>query len=262
MLSLAALAFYLGGTRGAPTGEASPAMRPAGPSSTAADHRPSPPSPAAAPDASLPAVLTDGSAPANAGWRDPAAITLDDPLWSPGSVEEARWLTDNLYPSEAIFQESILTADQAAGFDGTEALDSLNLARAEYWAHRQPTDAAAAVMHMERSAASGSIYALRALSRYYGNREVANPVAAHAFDRIATMRGEWTPDAMLPAIDPEQNWLADLYAADVLSQFNRARARSGRPPLGFTPRPGLDELLLGIEEAQLRLLTGEDAPGP
>ncbi|MGY6517733.1 MAG: hypothetical protein ACXIUZ_03365 [Lysobacteraceae bacterium] len=47
----------------------------------------------------------------------------------PGSAEEARWLTDNLYPSEAIFQEASLTADKAAGFDGTEALDSLNPAR-------------------------------------------------------------------------------------------------------------------------------------
>lgn len=176
-------------------------------------------------------------------------IQMDDPLRIPGSQEEIAWLEANGYPSHEALAEASKSFGEAAHFDASTPLTALNIARAELYARTFPGEATASIAFLERAAASGSIYALEALSGVYSLPAIGHPVTSAAYAFAAELRGNWGLGAMRPALTPEQRVLADLYAHEIIAEINRQRRASGRPELGFSPRPGLGEMLRAIEAA-------------
>lgn len=69
-----------------------------------------------------------------------------------------------------------------------------------------------------------------------------DPVKAEGYYRAALLRGDWLVGLReVPRLTPEQNYAADLRAARVLEQMNRARRQRGLPALGVDLRPGAEE---------------------
>jgi hypothetical protein len=184
---------------------------------------------------------------------------MDDPLRLPRSEEEAAWFDAHGYPSHEAFDEATKTFGEAEFFDQATSLTALNVARAEHFAIAFPGEATSAIAFLERAAASGSIYALEALSRVHANPMTGNPVTSAAYLYAAEMRGNWglAAPVMRPPLAPEQRFLAGLYAHEIIAEINRTRRATGRPELDFSPRPGLGELLREVEAA----MDADAAPG-
>ena len=112
---------------------------------------------------------------------------------------------------------------------------------AESVAMSDPVAKARALALLRGASEAGSSYALQSLARIAQLSE-RDPVKAEGYYRAALLRGDWLVGLReIPRLTPEQNYAADLRAARLLEQINRARWQRGLPALGVDLRPGAEE---------------------
>ena len=253
MLALAGVVLYLllAGGESASMPESKPLARAVEPGLSSEDETP--------PDAGS----DDGDAPGQASPTSPGVerkptfrpvsykTRMDDPLRLPKSDEEIAWFDAHGYPSSEAYDEASRSFGEAEFFDRSTPLTALNIARAELYATAFPGEAATAMAFLEKAAASGSTYALEALSRVHSNPTFGHPITSAAYLFAAELRGNWALASLRPQLAPDQRLLADMYAHEIIAEINRARRAAGRPELGFSPRPGLGDLRRQIEAGAL-----------
>ena len=112
---------------------------------------------------------------------------------------------------------------------------------AESVAMSDPVAKARALALLRGASEAGSSYALQSLARIAQLSE-HDPVKAEGYYRAALLRGDWLVGLReIPRLTPEQNYAADLRAARLLEQINRARRQRGLPALGVDLRPSAEE---------------------
>ena len=112
---------------------------------------------------------------------------------------------------------------------------------AESVAMSDPVAKARALALLRGASEAGSSYALQSLARIAQLSE-RDPVKAEGYYRAALLRGDWLVGLReIPRLAPEQNYAADLRAARLIEQINRARRQRGLPALGVDLRPGAEE---------------------
>ena len=144
----------------------------------------------------------------------------------------------------ALHRERIEVGDgaQAAQLpaDG-RARSPVDVVVAESVAMSDPVAKARALALLRGASEAGSSYALQSLARIAQLSE-RDPVKAEGYYRAALLRGDWLVGLReIPRLTPEQNYAADLRAARLLEQINRARRQRGLPALGVDLRPGAEE---------------------
>lgn len=185
-------------------------------------------------------------------------IELGDEVYNPTSEEEANWLNEHGYPSAAMFEYGAMNFMDAQGFDEQTPFSAASLVKAESFALRFPDQSLSVIQYLERAATNGSIYALEALSRVHAQDSSAGSnVTSAAFLRAAEMRGNWALAWLRPNLGPEESFLAELYAHQILALIDQDRASAGKMPLARSPRPGLEEFLSHVETEKNNMADGD-----
>lgn len=167
-------------------------------------------------------------------------IEVGDPLWEAATPEQAAWLNRHGFPTQG--QLAAFNGAQAAQLpaDG-RARSPVDVVVAESVAMSDPVAKARALALLRGASEAGSSYALQSLARIAQLSE-RDPVKAEGYYRAALLRGDWLVGLReMPRLAPEQNYAADLRAARLLEQINRARRQRGLPALGVDLRPGAEE---------------------
>ena len=169
-------------------------------------------------------------------------MRIGDPLQQPKTEAEVAWLVRHAYPTQDEMNEAGSGFPAATEFDARDGITPREIVRAELYALMRPADAKRAEAFLGEAAADGSIHALEALGRVYSAGPRRDPVKSEAYYRASMLRGNW-PVAMrlAPPLPRQDDLVAELMAHQVISNLNRMRAARGLPPLGYDPRPGLDE---------------------
>ena len=167
-------------------------------------------------------------------------IEVGDALWEAATPQQAAWLNRHGFP----------TSGQLAAFNGAQAAQlpadgrarsPVDVVVAESVAMSDPVAKARALALLRGASEAGSSYALQSLARIAQLSE-RDPVKAEGYYRAALLRGDWLVGLReMPRLAPEQNYAADLRAARLLEQINRARRQRGLPALGVDLRPGAEE---------------------
>lgn len=177
-------------------------------------------------------------------------IKGDYSIYAPNTTDELKWLKKNSFPSDEEMRAGASGRAQAGEFSISDGYTAFEILRAENYGIANVQDRERAVDFLGRAAADGSIYALEALGNVYSIGAGKNVVQSEAYYRAAIIRGNWS--AILrarPGISRQDEILADLMAQQIILNLNRARAGRGLPPLGYDPRPGLDEFSKSISDA-------------
>ncbi len=167
-------------------------------------------------------------------------IEVGDALWEAATPEQAAWLNRHGFPTQG--QLAAFNGAQAAQLpaDG-RARSPVDVVVAESVAMSDPVAKARALALLRGASEAGSSYALQSLARIAQLSE-RDPVKAEGYYRAALLRGDWLVGLReIPRLAPEQNYAADLRAARLLEQINRARRQRGLPALGVDLRPGAEE---------------------
>lgn len=167
-------------------------------------------------------------------------IEVGDALWEAATPEQAAWLNRHGFPTQG--QLAAFNGAQAAQLpaDG-RARSPVDVVVAESVAMSDPVAKARALALLRGASEAGSSYALLSLARIAQLSE-HDPVKAEGYYRAALLRGDWLVGLReMPRLAPEQNYAADLRAARLLEQINRARRQRGLPALGVDLRPGAEE---------------------
>lgn len=169
-------------------------------------------------------------------------MRIGDPLQQPKTDAEVAWLVRHAYPTQDEMNEAWAGFPAATEFDARDGVTPREILRAELYALTRPADAKRAEAFLGEAAADGSISALEALGRVYSAGARRDPVKSEAYYRASMLRGNW-PVAMrlAPRLERQDDLIAELMAHQVIRNLNRMRAARGLPPLGYDPRPGLDE---------------------
>ena len=163
-------------------------------------------------------------------------IEVGDALWEAATPQQAAWLNRHGFP----------TSGQLAAFNGAQAAQlpadgrarsPVDVVVAESVAMSDPVAKARALALLRGASEAGSSYALQSLARIAQLSE-RDPVKAEGYYRAALLRGDWLVGLReIPRLAPEQNYAADLRAARLLEQINRARRQRGLPALASTCVP-------------------------
>ena len=167
-------------------------------------------------------------------------IEVGDALWEAATPEQAAWLNRHGFPTQG--QLAAFNGAQAAQLpaDG-RARSPADVVVAESVAMSDPVAKARALALLRGASEAGSSYALQSLARIAQLSE-RDPVKAEGYYRAALLRGDWLVGLReIPRLTPEQNYAADLRAARLLEQINRARRQRGLPALGVDLRPSAEE---------------------
>lgn len=167
-------------------------------------------------------------------------IEVGDALWEAATPEQAAWLNRHGFPTQG--QLAAFNGAQAAQLpaDG-RARSPVDVVVAESVAMSDPVAKARALALLRGASEAGSSYALQSLARIAQLSE-RDPVKAEGYYRAALLRGDWLVGLReIPRLTPEQNYAADLRAARLIEQINRARRQRGLPALGVDLRPGAEE---------------------
>lgn len=178
-------------------------------------------------------------------------MQIGDPLQQPKTDAEVAWLVRHAYPTADEVNEGGRGVPAPTEFDARDGITPREILRAELYALMRPADAERADAFLGEAAADGSIYALEALGRVYSTGARRDPVKSEAYYRASMLRGNW-PIAMrlAPKLPRPDDLIADLMAHQIIGNLNRMRAARGLPPLGYDPRPGLDEFSRSIARAR------------
>lgn len=199
-----------------------------------------------------------GAKPATTDFAAAArALKMGDKLQNPKTQKELEWLLRNGYPSEEQRAYANSIRGTVGGLNQATPATAESIIQATNLAMMSPNDREAALAHLRDAAADGSIYALQSLGAANSLGPSGNRTVAQAYYNAARARGEWNEvfrgDGEL---SPDQDALAELMGQQIILNLNRLRAQRGLPPLGFDPRPGLDDALRQMQEFQSR---GTDA---
>ena len=178
-------------------------------------------------------------------------MRIGDPLQQPKTEAEVAWLVRHAYPTQDEMNAAWAGLPSATEFDARDGITPREILRAELYAMQRPADARRAEAFLGQAAADGSIHALEALGRVYSVGARKDLVKSEAYYRASMLRGNW-PAAMrlAPTLPRPDDIVAELMAHQVISNLNRMRAARGLPPLGYDPRPGLDEFSRAIAGAR------------
>ncbi|MDH5832182.1 hypothetical protein QFW80_16815 [Luteimonas sp. M1R5S18] len=175
-------------------------------------------------------------------------VSMGDPFLEPRSEAEVEWLRRNRYPSAAARSDAAQFMASELDFDHRDGIEAIEIVAAEQYARQHPDNRERAVEFLNEAAISGSTYALETLGRLHGS---ADPVTSEAYFRAAAHRGDWNAHLRVkPPLTSEQEMLASLLAHQVIENLELQRRRRGLPALGNDQRPGLDQFLRQIKEAE------------
>lgn len=219
----------------------------AAPESASKDPFPPAPTRGTAP-ATAPALAGEESLPtANAltesNWRDVYSLA--------SSHADAIWLRAHGYPSTQQLREydalplGDLESRAKAGDLVAKALAGTRLALA----HRNPEG----VLLLQEAAVEGSIFALGQLASVYGMRgPLQNPVLSEAYRRLALTRGDHAMAGLRlhAALTPADWARAEGQFLRLAGEYAQARVERNLPPLQMETRPGLDDALTRLGNAE------------
>ena len=178
-------------------------------------------------------------------------IGMGDALQEPKSQEELQWLRRNSYPSSDALKDAVFGRASISDLVLEDGISGWELVRAEQVAALEPHSRKQAISFLEEAANQGSIYALQSLGAVYGDPTTGNILQSEAYYKVAEMRGDWTAHMRVTQMHPtaEQDLISSLMAYQFLERMNNARKAKGLQPLGADPRPGLNDFLMAIYEA-------------
>lgn len=179
------------------------------------------------------------------------ALKMGDGLQTPKSPEQLAWLIRNGFPSEQQREYANSVRASLSQLDPNVPATAEKIIQAENLALTSPGEREAALAYLRDAAADGSIYALQSLGATSSIGPEANRTLAQAYYNAAQARGEWN-EALRGGggLSAEQQVVAAFMGQQILANLNRIRAQRNLPPLGFDIRPGLDEALHQMQDAQ------------
>lgn len=208
-----------------------------------AQHEPDDPAPPPPPSA-----VSSGAEKLRSVSDERYLVTMGDPILEPRSVEEVEWLRRNLFPNAAARADAARFASEL-DFDSRDGFEAIEILAAEQFARQHVGNRSKAVKFLNEAAISGSAYALEALARL--SESPVDRVTSEAYHRAAALRGNWNAHLRIrPELTADQDILASLLAHQVLENLQAGRRQRGLPQFTVDPRPGLEEFLRGIKEAE------------
>ena len=196
------------------------------------------------------------SAPTSPPRQRHGVVRMGDPVHSPKTEAEVAWLNRHLFPSADEAQRGAASATMRDPLPRGGPYTPADLIRASALGALDPTRRDEAVAYLSGAAVDGSIYALEELGRFHSIGPKRDPVTSEAYFRASMLRGNWPVTMrMRPRLANVQDQMADMLAAQIIVNLNRERRRRNLPPLGYDPRPGLDDTVRWM------MMVERNAPG-
>ena len=201
--------------------------------------------PASAPGAESGSKSASAVRPERRGSR-PSVAEYD----SAGTEEDVAWLVRNGYPTRRMTEAAVARGGLGATLRFSGTPDAEAILDAEQIALSDPSRRGEAIQTLSRHAQAGSVYALETLAKVYQDGASPDPIRARAFMKAAEMRGNWAAGTapLQHELSRQQEMYATVMAHQVIRSLSRHRERMRLPPLSIDTRPGLDQLVMEIDE--------------
>jgi len=179
----------------------------------------------------------------------PAKTSLSD-YDSAGTDEDVAWMQRNGYPTRAMTEATLAARGQGATLRFSGSPDPEAILEAEQIALNDPSRQKEAIQTLSKHAQSGSVYALETMARIYQDGARPDPIRAKAFMKAAEMRGNWAAGLapLKHQLTTQQELYASVMAHQIIRNLSQQRERMRLPPLTVDTRPGLDQLIMEIDE--------------